>query len=335
MTQSLTTTETAVASYMPVMNIEAVLERRNAIVEFVRRAMVDKTDYGVIPGAGEKKTLLKPGAEKLCTLFGMTPRFVILSKTEDWTGTDHGGESLFAYQYACQLYRGNAMVAEGVGSCNSFEKKYRYRDAKRVCPACGKDAIIKGKAEYGGGWLCFKKSDGCGSKFLDNAPEIINQQVGKVPNPDVADVVNTIDKMAQKRALIAAVLIAVNASEFFTQDMEDFADYGQAIDGDFHTVEKKSPAQSPSDPVVDAAQRMGGVVRQNAPPAQPSNGGKKTDPTAKRVQLVGELARVNGLLASAGLLDILTDNRSTGDDSFSDLEAKIKRANDALEKQPA
>jgi hypothetical protein len=28
--------------------------------------------------------------------------------------------------------------------------------------------------------------------------------------------------MAQKRALIAAVLIAVNASEFFTQDVEDF-----------------------------------------------------------------------------------------------------------------
>jgi hypothetical protein len=43
----------------------------------------------------------------------------------------------------------------------------------------------------------------------------------KVPNPDVADLVNTIDKVAQKRALIAATLIAVNASEFFTQDVED------------------------------------------------------------------------------------------------------------------
>jgi hypothetical protein len=29
--------------------------------------------------------------------------------------------------------------------------------------------------------------------------------------------------MGQKRALIAAVLIAVNASEFFTQDLEDFS----------------------------------------------------------------------------------------------------------------
>lgn len=241
MTQELTTTNST-ANYMPVMNIELVLERRKAIVEFTKAAMVNGTDYGVIPGAGDKKTLLKPGAEKLCTLFGLTPRFTILSKTEDWTGSNHNGEAMFAYQYSCQLYRGSWMAAEGVGSCNSFEKKYRYRDAKRVCPNCGKDAIIKGKVEYGGGWVCFNKKGGCGSKFAENAPEIISQVVGQIPNPDVADVVNTIDKMAQKRALIAAVLIAVNASEFFTQDMEDFAD---AIDGEFHTVDRKATPQQP------------------------------------------------------------------------------------------
>ena len=33
--------------------------------------------------------------------------------------------------------------------------------------------------------------------------------------------VNTIQKMAQKRALVAATLIATSASEFFTQDVED------------------------------------------------------------------------------------------------------------------
>lgn len=35
---------------------------------------------------------------------------------------------------------------------------------------------------------------------------------------------NTICKISQKRALIAAVLIGVGASEFFTQDLEDFRD---------------------------------------------------------------------------------------------------------------
>lgn len=233
-----------VANYMPVLNIEAIIARRKAIVEFTKAAMVDGTDYGVIPGAGDKKTLLKPGAEKLCTLFGLTPRFVIVSKTEDWTGSAHNGEAMFAYQYSCQLYRGAMLVAEGVGSCNSFEKKYRYREGKRVCPNCNKETIIKGRAEYGGGWVCYSKKGGCGSKFQENAPEIVNQVVGQIPNPDVADVVNTIDKMAQKRALIAAVLIAVNASEFFTQDMEDF-DTGGAIDGDFKVVDsdQRKPEQ--------------------------------------------------------------------------------------------
>jgi hypothetical protein len=36
-----------------------------------------------------------------------------------------------------------------------------------VCPTCGKPSMIKGKAEYGGGWLCFKKKGGCGAKFTD------------------------------------------------------------------------------------------------------------------------------------------------------------------------
>ena len=36
---------------------------------------------------------------------------------------------------------------------------------KTLCPVCGKDAIIQGKPEYGGGWLCYKQKGGCGAKF--------------------------------------------------------------------------------------------------------------------------------------------------------------------------
>ena len=49
----------------------------------------------------------------------------------------------------------------------------------------------------------------------------VDTSLYRVPNPDGADVVNTIQKMAQKRALVAATLIATSASEFFTQDVED------------------------------------------------------------------------------------------------------------------
>ncbi|HJQ30672.1 MAG TPA: hypothetical protein VJ866_00755 [Pyrinomonadaceae bacterium] len=208
------------ARFMPAMSIESAVERYNAVTEFVSRVLRKDVDYGVIPGT-EKRTLLKPGAEKLTTFFGLSTRFELLERIEDWTGEHHGGEPFFYYLYRCRLFRGDVAIAEGDASCNSREAKYRWREAQRACPACGQAAIIKGREEYGGGWLCFKKKGGCGAKFPDGDQTIESQQTGRVFNPDIADQVNTIQKMAQKRSLVGAVLLAVNASEFFTQDVED------------------------------------------------------------------------------------------------------------------
>jgi hypothetical protein len=208
------------ARFMPAMSIESAVERYNAVTEFVSRVLRKDVDYGVIPGT-EKRTLLKPGAEKLTTFFGLSTRFQLLERIEDWTGDEHCGEPFFYYLYRCQLFRGDHLIAEGDASCNSRETKYRWREAQRTCPACGQAAIVKGREEYGGGWLCFRKRGGCGAKYPDGDEVIESQQTGRVFNPDIADQVNTIQKMAQKRSLVGAVLLAVNASEFFTQDVED------------------------------------------------------------------------------------------------------------------
>jgi hypothetical protein len=113
------------------------------------------------------------------------------------------------------------VFGEGVGLCSTLESRYRYRHAERTCPNCGKAAIIKGKAEYGGGFICFAKKGGCEAKFGDKDPQILNQEVGKVENADIADVYNTTLKMAKKRAHIDAVLTATAASGIFTQDLLD------------------------------------------------------------------------------------------------------------------
>lgn len=234
-TQALDITVYEPMAVMPVLDIRAAIVRQQALTDFVSKIMHENTDFGTIPGT-DKPTLLKPGAEKLTTFFGLSKRFVLVERTEDWTGSNHGGEPFFYYLYRCQLYgRNNTLIAEADGSASSWESKYRYRNSERVCPQCGKAAIIKGKAEYGGGWLCFNKKGGCGAKFGDKDKQITEQITGKVPNPDPADTVNTILKMSQKRALIAATLLAVNASEFFTQDMEDF------VDADY-TVHNAQPA---------------------------------------------------------------------------------------------
>ena len=227
------------SQFMPAMTIEAAVDRYNTITEFVSRVLRRDVDYGVIPGT-DKLTLLKPGAEKLTTFFGLSTRFRLIERIEDWTGEEHGGEPFFYYLYRCRLSRGDLLIAEADGSCNSRETKYRYRDAQRKCPECGNAAIIKGKEEYGGGYLCFRKKGGCGAKFSTGDPVIETQQVGRVANADIADQVNTIQKMGQKRSLIAATLLAVNASEFFTQDVEDLP-MGNGIVVAHATVEAVEP----------------------------------------------------------------------------------------------
>jgi hypothetical protein len=81
--------------------------------------------------------------------------------------------------------------------------------------------VIKGKEEYGGGWLCWKSKGGCGAKWPDGAPEIEGQQVGDVENPDPYDLENTLVKMAKKRAHIDAALTGTASSDLFTQDLEE------------------------------------------------------------------------------------------------------------------
>ncbi len=240
-------------SFMPALSVQQAIDRFNQVVEFVRTVMREGVDYGVIPGT-EKPTLLKPGAEKLCTLFGLTSRFEIIRSAEDWTGADHNGEPFFFYLYRCRLQRGDMIIAEGDGSANSWEQKYRYREAQRKCLQCGQAAIIRGKQEYGGGWVCFRKRGGCGAKFDIEDRAITDQPAGRVLNENIADQVNTIQKMAQKRSLIAATLLAVNGSEFFTQDGEEFIPNKPII------VFQETPAENADDtgsaPVADPAARQ-------------------------------------------------------------------------------
>jgi ssDNA-binding Zn-finger/Zn-ribbon topoisomerase 1 len=231
----------------PAVDVKYALQAYQSMKEFVSGVLRDGVDFGVVPGVS-KPSLLKPGAEKLSRFFGLS---IILPesrvhKDEDWTGEKHGGEPFFYYSYVAQAWHGDKLIAECEASINSWEKKYRYRDQNRKCPNCGKETIIKGKAEFGGGWLCFAKKGGCNAKFGDNDPKILDQVTGQIKNPDIFDVVNTLQKMAQKRAIVGVTLLACNASEYFTQDVEDY------IPGEFveaPVAQHPKPVAQP-DPVV-------------------------------------------------------------------------------------
>ncbi len=171
--------------------------------------------YGKIPGCGDKPALLKPGAEVLSMAFRFAPTFSV-----DQTDMGNGHRE---YSVTCSLAHGptGGYIGQGLGSCSTMEGKYRFRKAERSCPECGQEAIIKGKPEYGGGWLCYAKKGGCGAKFQAGDDAIEAQVVGQVEQGNPADYYNTCLKMAKKRAFVDAILTCTAASDVFTQDIEE------------------------------------------------------------------------------------------------------------------
>lgn len=198
--------------YLPVtmQSVEAVIERLSLVQELMRRAMVANVDYGQIPGTNSKPTLLKSGAEKICVMFRLCP---IYQTAKTWDGKHLTVESTCII---CDLEGHH--LGQASSMCSTKETKYAYRKQERTCPSCGKATIIKGKAEYGGGWLCFTKKGGCNAKFPDNDNRIAGQSVGRVDNEDIADSYNTVLRIAEKRAYIAAVRLVTGSSALFDED---------------------------------------------------------------------------------------------------------------------
>lgn len=253
--------------FMPVFTVEQAVERKAQMNQFISKVLVDGEDYGKMPGGQQKKVLMKPGAEKLCSIFGLAPRYVAEQTTESWVGLEFDGEPFFYYRYKCQLYRGDRFMGEAVGSCNSWEAKYRYRwmsedqlpeglDKENFPKRGGRKTLFEflfafdkrettgqyGKPEEH--WQMFEKAVADGKARRANRTTKKGEQTGweidvdttlyRVPNPDSADTVNTCQKMAQKRALVAAVLVVTNCSDAFTQDLEDV---------ETETVTRNTPAQ--------------------------------------------------------------------------------------------
>lgn len=193
--------------------IEKIRENVDLLDRLYHEFMKDGIHYGEVPGC-KKPCLLQPGAEKIVEMFQLTVDPIV---KKEWLPGGHLNVDVTIKLFSRQgVYLGG-----GIGSCSTLESKYRWRKEERVCPACGKTSIIKGKKEYGGGWLCWKKKDGCGTTFADGDKTIEDQQVGRVENPDIADQYNTVTKMSYKRGFVSAVKTISGVSERFTVDMEE------------------------------------------------------------------------------------------------------------------
>lgn len=154
-------------------------------------------DYDTIPGTS-KPTLLKPGAEKILMMFGLTSEYEIIERIEDYEN------GVFAYTVKCILSKNGYKITEGVGSCNSKESKYRWRWINESDLPTGVDKTSL--------------------KQRKNRWDNIEYQI---ENDEIYSQANTILKMAKKRAQIDATLTVASLSEVFTQDIEDMKEFIQ------------------------------------------------------------------------------------------------------------
>jgi len=106
---------------------EEMARRTRLLQEYVREHMTEGEDYGVVPG-GSKPCLFKAGAEKLNAAFGYSPLLSVTNRFENWEA------GLLAYEVKVTLVnkRTGQIEAEGIGSCNSRERRYKNQDAAGI-----------------------------------------------------------------------------------------------------------------------------------------------------------------------------------------------------------
>ena len=237
------------------VKVEEVKQQVTLIQELMGSVMHEGEHFGVIPGA-KKPSLYKSGAEKLGFTFRLSPDFTV-------TVTDllNGHRD---YMVHCTLtsIKNQTVWGRGVGSCSTMESKYRYRHGEPEdtgVPVPGKyweaRKADQAKAQelIGGKGFLTKKND-------EGQWRIFKTSADKVENPDIADVYNTVLKMAKKRAHVDAILTALAASDIFTQDLEDKTEPEKAPE-----AEKPPKVESPAAPLDPAVKGEG--KESPAPPA--------------------------------------------------------------------
>ena len=206
--------EVRAAQQDDIMPVAAIKRQFAHLHELMSDVLKKDEDYGVIPGTSNKPTLLKPGAEKICTMFRLDPQFEVVRNILE--------DDFILYDIRCIMWSISTgrRLGSGLGSCNSREEKYNWRKAtsKSEFEATSPDRRrLKTRT----------KRDGT---TWDE------QQIRTNPY----DYLNTLEKMACKRALVAATLITTNASAIFTQDLEDLPRAGtEAAEGGGEGEERK------------------------------------------------------------------------------------------------
>ena len=152
-----------------------------------------------------KPSLWKPGAEILCQGFRLAPEFVTTS-------------------------------SQDLNHTIKWEK-WDYDHREKV------EGLTKGYFEYD--TQCTLVHIPTGEVWARAVSGSCNNFEAKYRSLNPYDIKNTLEKMSEKRALVAAVLIGVGASDIFTQDLEDLPELGQEGSPPEDAGQKEPPKPNP------------------------------------------------------------------------------------------
>jgi len=174
-----------------------VRDRVNLVQTVMKSVMKKDTHFGTIPFT-PKPTLYKAGAEVLCMTFKIAQEYQV---------EDLSTPSEARYRVTCvgKHQVTGCVLGEGMGECSSMEEKYAYRAA-----VCQQEFDATPEANRRVKW---SKGKNGGAAYSTNQVKT-----------NIADLANTVLKMACKRAMVAMTLNVTAASDIFTQDLEDFPD---------------------------------------------------------------------------------------------------------------
>jgi len=249
---------TTVGSRAPMLSRDQVLKNRDTVRQVMGGVMEKGKHYGVIPGTGDKPTLLKPGAEVLLSTF----RIATTLSVEDLSNDDE-----VRYRVVVKGIHGpsGTDLGEGIGECSSSESKYKWRKA-----TCQQEFDETDRDRRRLKWIT-----------PNNGEPFALHQVRTEPS----DQANTVLKMAKKRALIDFTLTALAVSDMFSQDLEELEEElrGEPPAGDAGNAGAPSQQQSGGRPATTkpqattgkSAERKGSAGAQAAKAAAQNAGGQQ------------------------------------------------------------
>lgn len=200
----------------PVIPADQMMQAHTAAREWIKAALVPKTDYSILPGT-DKHILLKPGIDKILIGFGLTPKIEFTESTVDLNA------------------KTEIEVIKWIDSANTDPAKGLTGNAAKLARDAAKERGEGRNKKYGDNWVWQRKEvekvisnglyryvakctlyDRNGVPVGEGSGICSSLEAKYIRAPHDAE--HTIQAMAAKRARSAAAIATLGLSDMFGDD---------------------------------------------------------------------------------------------------------------------